>query len=114
MVYWQHTIPGWSSPVARWAHNPKVAGSNPAPGTAQNEKPVLGLVFHLSLGYDIGMRWYFVGLISTLVLSLIGLLLIVFTTSPASAPLILHLLFFVTLALIVGGILGLIYLRFLL
>ena len=29
---------GWSSPVARWAHNPKVAGSNPAPATniAQN------------------------------------------------------------------------------
>src|SRR5262249_34704645 len=24
---------GWSSPVARWAHNPKVAGSNPAPAT---------------------------------------------------------------------------------
>jgi hypothetical protein len=24
---------GWSSPVARWAHNPKVVGSNPAPAT---------------------------------------------------------------------------------
>ena len=24
---------GWSSPVARWAHNPKVAGSNPVPAT---------------------------------------------------------------------------------
>ena len=24
---------GWSSPEARWAHNPKVAGSNPAPAT---------------------------------------------------------------------------------
>ena len=24
---------GWSSPVARWAHNPKVAGSNPPPAT---------------------------------------------------------------------------------
>src|SRR5579863_1389770 len=24
---------GWSSQVARWAHNPKVAGSNPAPAT---------------------------------------------------------------------------------
>jgi hypothetical protein len=24
-------IAGWSSPVARRAHNPKVAGSNPAP-----------------------------------------------------------------------------------
>ncbi len=24
---------GWSSPVARWAHNPKVASSNLAPAT---------------------------------------------------------------------------------
>ena len=24
---------GWSSPVARWAHNPKVEGSNPSPAT---------------------------------------------------------------------------------
>ena len=24
---------GWSSQVARWAHNPKVAGSNPVPAT---------------------------------------------------------------------------------
>ena len=24
---------GWSSLVARWAHNPKVAGSNPVPAT---------------------------------------------------------------------------------
>src|SRR5216683_4763005 len=28
---------GWSSPVARWAHNPKVAGSNPAPATIDGE-----------------------------------------------------------------------------
>src|SRR5207237_809382 len=27
---------GWSSPVARWAHNPKVAGSNPAPATKRS------------------------------------------------------------------------------
>ena len=27
---------GWSSLVARWAHNPKVAGSNPAPATNRN------------------------------------------------------------------------------
>jgi hypothetical protein len=26
---------GWSSPVARWAHNPEVAGSNPAPATTR-------------------------------------------------------------------------------
>ena len=26
-------IAGWSSSVARWAHNPEVVGSNPAPAT---------------------------------------------------------------------------------
>ena len=25
---------GWSSSVARWAHNPEVTGSNPVPATA--------------------------------------------------------------------------------
>ena len=29
---------GWSSPVARWAHNPKVAGSNPAPATTAESR----------------------------------------------------------------------------
>ena len=29
----KNIIAGWSSPVARRAHNPKVAGSNPAPAT---------------------------------------------------------------------------------
>ena len=28
-----YVIAGWSSPVARWAHNPEVVGSNPAPAT---------------------------------------------------------------------------------
>ena len=28
-----YNIAGWSSLVARWAHNPKVVGSNPAPAT---------------------------------------------------------------------------------
>ena len=27
---------GWSSLVARWAHNPKVGGSNPPPATILN------------------------------------------------------------------------------
>jgi hypothetical protein len=31
-------IAGWSSPVARWAHNPKVSGSNPDPATNKTEK----------------------------------------------------------------------------
>jgi hypothetical protein len=30
---------GWSSPVARQAHNLKVAGSNPAPATKINPQP---------------------------------------------------------------------------
>jgi hypothetical protein len=29
---------GWSSPVARQAHNLKVAGSNPAPATRKSKK----------------------------------------------------------------------------
>jgi hypothetical protein len=28
------TDAGWSSSVARWAHNPEVVGSNPAPATS--------------------------------------------------------------------------------
>ena len=29
----EQSVAGWSSPVARWAHNPKVPGSNPGPAT---------------------------------------------------------------------------------
>ena len=32
---------GWSSPVARQAHNLKVAGSNPAPATKHSNIPVI-------------------------------------------------------------------------
>src|SRR3954467_938325 len=39
---------GWSSPVARQAHNLKVAGSNPAPAT--NKKPALVAGFLLVVG----------------------------------------------------------------
>ena len=35
-------IAGWSSLVARWAHNPKVAGSNPAPATRGSNIKKLG------------------------------------------------------------------------
>ncbi len=34
-----YIIAGWSSSVARRAHNPKVAGSNPAPATKLNSLP---------------------------------------------------------------------------
>ena len=43
---------GWSSLVARRAHNPKVAGSNPAP--AMKEKPRSGGVFSWAGGADLG------------------------------------------------------------
>jgi hypothetical protein len=33
-VYSPHSDAGWSSLVARRAHNPKVVGSNPAPATS--------------------------------------------------------------------------------
>ena len=33
MRAWYHNSAGWSSLVARWAHNPKVEGSNPSPAT---------------------------------------------------------------------------------
>ncbi len=37
----QHGDAGWSSPVARQAHNLKVAGSNPAPATSEiTNKPI--------------------------------------------------------------------------
>ncbi len=36
----RYSIAGWSSPVARQAHNLKVAGSNPAPATNKT-KPSL-------------------------------------------------------------------------
>jgi hypothetical protein len=41
-------VAGWSSLVARWAHNPKVAGSNPAPATKEiqpNPLETEGFVF---------------------------------------------------------------------
>ncbi len=36
---------GWSSLVARWAHNPKVAGSNPAPAIRRGDKTPSFLLF---------------------------------------------------------------------
>ena len=34
-----HSVAGWSSLVARWAHNPKVEGSNPSPATKHISGP---------------------------------------------------------------------------
>ena len=33
-------IAGWSSLVARWAHNPKVVGSNPTPATIAGDRKI--------------------------------------------------------------------------
>ena len=44
MTYRRHNYDlsaGWSSLVARRAHNPKVAGSNPAPATFKSQMPCL-------------------------------------------------------------------------
>ena len=38
---------GWSSLVARRAHNPKVAGSNPAPATCSGTNAALGRRFRV-------------------------------------------------------------------
>jgi hypothetical protein len=35
IMYYILNIAGWSSLVARWAHNPKVVGSNPTPATIE-------------------------------------------------------------------------------
>ena len=46
---------GWSSPVARQAHNLKVVGSNPTPATKSKEKQALdfqGLFIFLPFQFD--------------------------------------------------------------
>ena len=38
-------IAGWSSLVARWAHNPKVGGSNPSPATLKKSLQLFAKTF---------------------------------------------------------------------
>ena len=45
-----YTVAGWSSPVARRAHNPKVAGSNPVPAIIKKRN--LGFVFLFYLKFE--------------------------------------------------------------
>ena len=48
---------GWSSPVARWAHNPKVAGSNPAPANPFNRSSIVTTVAApRSCGHDLNLQ----------------------------------------------------------
>jgi hypothetical protein len=44
-------IAGWSSLVARWAHNPKVGGSNPSPATKKTVTQIVITVFFISITY---------------------------------------------------------------
>ncbi len=51
----RYLIAGWSSPVARQAHNLKVAGSNPAPATIEKqgfEKNLKAFCFFIKLKYS--------------------------------------------------------------
>jgi hypothetical protein len=65
-----HSIAGWSSLVARRAHNPKVTGSNPVPATNNNKglADLANPIFHVliphcggSFKYSSGhlTRWRF-------------------------------------------------------
>ena len=40
------SVAGWSSLVARWAHNPKVGGSNPPPATKFASIPSIQFFFN--------------------------------------------------------------------
>ncbi len=46
------TVAGWSSPVARWAHNPKVAGSNPAPATNEGRRVIPAALSTYRAGFE--------------------------------------------------------------
>ncbi len=50
---------GWSSPVARQAHNLKVVGSNPAPATKSKSRPRKGTAFCFgpSIGGALSFSW---------------------------------------------------------
>src|SRR5699024_4690249 len=53
-------VAGWSSSVARWAHNPEVVGSNPAPATKVQCPPQLRLRGTLAF---LGSRDYGIGVL---------------------------------------------------
>ena len=40
-------IAGWSSPVARWAHNPEVAGPNPAPAINNESEQIARFYYEM-------------------------------------------------------------------
>src|SRR5262249_40530137 len=62
-IYWRGDA-GWSSQVARRAHNPEVAGSNPAPATS---KALLTQGF-LYVFIPANSAWYSTGYMTALVI----------------------------------------------
>jgi hypothetical protein len=58
LAMWAGPVAGWSSPVARQAHNLKVAGSNPAPATKFSQVGQIGQVGKFRLDCFCGQtRW---------------------------------------------------------
>ena len=51
----KHPDAGWSSPVARQAHNLKVTGSNPVPATKSNTKKPMDLNDPLAFGVQVSI-----------------------------------------------------------
>ena len=52
-----HQSAGWSSLVARWAHNPKVGGSNPPPATKSLAPQSLLRIFSQFAGQNYCQAW---------------------------------------------------------
>ena len=70
-------VAGWSSPVARQAHNLKVVGSNPTPATKFKVSSCFSRAFFITLLLDFSGvcksgRFYEKPLTTTLVLTLIS------------------------------------------
>ena len=57
-----NNIAEWSSPVARWAHNPKVAGSNPASAIKKQLVLVQNRLFFALFGAKVEERGNFIPL----------------------------------------------------
>src|SRR5699024_12748663 len=54
-VRYRHTDAGWSSSVARRAHNPEVAGSNPVPATKMKGPASAGPLASLAYRHERGV-----------------------------------------------------------
>ena len=52
-----HFDAGWSSMVARRAHNPKVVGSNPAPATSFRKTSLMAGFLHFRTRISVGLSY---------------------------------------------------------